>query len=370
MKRITQKDLQGLYAPVPPSLAAGVHQALSSANERKETKPVKKKLSMAMLVAAMLALASVTALAAGGSRLLADLFPAGKVPEQAAALLNAQPYSATKNGITLTVTESLFDGAKLIIQAELTNGTDETLFAAVHCGSADRLPVSGTPAEIIAQGDKANTLFDYGAFFNRILPGQTITGSIKCNYSGGEAADDDTMTASLEAHVMHALTPVEPIVGDLYAFDALSEPAGEEFVTIPLTIPVHKAQTSGSGSTVCLATNEFRMTDYTLYLKELSLAPASTKIAFEIVPDDPADADFVIFGDDVTLGRLNRSYVILDETGQSVPFSMEAWVSDGALHYVCDSAPFAEAPKALSIVPTMQGEPLMDEACTIRLAAE
>lgn len=367
MKRIAQNDLQSLYAPAPQTLYADVHRALTFADERKEKEIVKKKIPLALIMAAVLALASVTAWAAGGSRLLEALFPAGNVPETAASLLNTEEFAASENGVTLRVTETLFDGSALLIQAEIVNDTDETLYAAIHCSAVDRLPVSGTPAEILAKGGEADTLFDDGSFFNQVRPGQTIAGKVQCDFSMDSLPDGEVPTVALEAHVMRALEPVEPLVGGLYAYDALTEPAGEVAAAIPLTIPVRKPAVQGSEPSVCLAENEFRMAGYTLRITELTLAAASTRLAFEIIPDDPEDTVLVRDGQ---CGRLVRSYVLLNEEGQTIPMRMEGWAEDGVLYCVGEGSPFTERPRTLSLVPVCQERPIMDEACILCLAAE
>lgn len=368
MRKIERSDLQNLYAPAPPPLYEDVRRALNASEERKENLPVKKKLPVALIAAALLALTCMTALAVGGSRLLERLFPSGNVPETTAALLTTKPYSAAENGVSLAVTETLFDGNTLLIHAELQNGTDETLYAAIRCDSARRLPASGAPAKAVARsGSGGDILFDYGVFFTRALPGETLAGSVECRYDGDGLQNGDTLEVFLEAVAMRAVAPVSPVAGELYSYEDLSGPAGEEAACVPLTVSVQTANAPRAAYRA--EPDAFRLPGYALRITNIAFDPASASVAFALIPDDPADIALPLPGEAGERGRLIRDYAILDEAGTPLIFDMEGWAEDGALYLEYTSSPFSAPPRVLSIAPLSDNEPIMDEAVSFRVVS-
>ena len=368
MRSVARSELQRMYAPAPPQLYEDVRRALNDAEKRKEKQPMKRKMSLALLAAALLALACLTALAVGGSRLLERLFPNGGVPEATAALLNTRPDSATENGVTLTVTETLFDGDTLLIQAEVLNGTDETLYAAIRCGSARRMPASGAPGEALFLGGSGNTLFDFGAFFTRVPPGEAVSGSVECRYDAISLQNAESLEVHLEAVAMRATAPVSPVAGELYSYEDLSGSSGEEAARVPLTVCVPIRATPRAAYRA--EPDAFRMPGYTLKVTNIAFAPASASVAFAVVPDDPADIALPLPGEAGGRGRLVRDYAILDEAGSPLDFGWEGWAEDGALCVEFTSSPFAEPPRVLYIVPLSDGAPIMDEAAAVRVVSE
>ena len=73
MKRITHIDLQNMYEPVPQHLMENIDNVLSSLDDREERTIVKKKMSVSLVLAAMLILASMTALAMSNLNLFSNM---------------------------------------------------------------------------------------------------------------------------------------------------------------------------------------------------------------------------------------------------------------------------------------------------------
>ena len=73
MKRITRKDLRGLYEPAPQSLYDGIHEALADLPEGKGKKKVKKKISTGFILAAALLVLSAVGFAATRLNLFSDM---------------------------------------------------------------------------------------------------------------------------------------------------------------------------------------------------------------------------------------------------------------------------------------------------------
>ena len=65
MKRITQQDLQGLYGPAPEKFENRMRVFLSGLPEKEEKKNMKKKASLAFVMAVVLVLAMAATAAAG-----------------------------------------------------------------------------------------------------------------------------------------------------------------------------------------------------------------------------------------------------------------------------------------------------------------
>ena len=72
MRRITRKDLRGLYEPAPQSLYDGIHEALADLPEGRETRKVKKKISTGFILAAVLLALSAAGFAATRLNLFAE----------------------------------------------------------------------------------------------------------------------------------------------------------------------------------------------------------------------------------------------------------------------------------------------------------
>lgn len=123
MRRITQEELRGLYEPVPETLRDAVRGAFSDLPDGKEKTVVKKKTSLTLLLAAALAILSVTALATGGVQLFRHLNEHANpiAPLEGAEALVVKDLGRSENElVTVTVEEAVYDGQGAMVLARLT----------------------------------------------------------------------------------------------------------------------------------------------------------------------------------------------------------------------------------------------------------
>ena len=73
MRRITRKDLRGLYEPASQSLYDGIHEALAGLPEGKGKRKVKKKISTGFILAAVLLALSAAGFAAARLNLFSGM---------------------------------------------------------------------------------------------------------------------------------------------------------------------------------------------------------------------------------------------------------------------------------------------------------
>lgn len=122
MKRITRDGLRGLYEPAPPALFDGVRAALSPLPEGKEQPIVKKKISVSIILAAALAVMSMTALAVGGLNLFRQTVERDSpiVPLPGADEMVVTDLGQTQNAhAVLTVEEAVYDGQGAMVLVRL-----------------------------------------------------------------------------------------------------------------------------------------------------------------------------------------------------------------------------------------------------------
>ena len=123
MRRITRKDLQGLYEPAPQSLYNGIHEALASLPEGRETRKVKKKVSTGFILAATLLALSVAGFAATRLNLFNSLtrYADPIVPlDGAEELVETGLGNAENEWVTVTVEEAAYDGQGVMVMAKIT----------------------------------------------------------------------------------------------------------------------------------------------------------------------------------------------------------------------------------------------------------
>lgn len=123
MRRITRKDLRGLYEPAPQSLYNGIHEALASLPEGRETRKVKKKVSTGFILAATLLALSVAGFAATRLNLFNSLtrYADPIVPlDGAEELVETGLGNAENEWVTVTVEEAAYDGQGVMVMAKIT----------------------------------------------------------------------------------------------------------------------------------------------------------------------------------------------------------------------------------------------------------
>ena len=123
MKRITHKDLRGLYEPAPQSLYDGIHKALAGLPEGKGKKKVKKKISTGFILAAVLLVLSAVAFAATRLNLFSSMtrYANSIVPlDGAEELVEIDLGHAENEWATVTVEEAAYDGQGVMALARIT----------------------------------------------------------------------------------------------------------------------------------------------------------------------------------------------------------------------------------------------------------
>ena len=123
MKRITHIDLQNMYEPVPQHLMDNIDNVLSSLDDREERTIVKKKISVSLVLAAVLILASMTALAMSNLNLFRSMTDT-TAPIQplsgAEDMIETNLGSVENDYVTLTVEEAIYDGQSVMTLVHIT----------------------------------------------------------------------------------------------------------------------------------------------------------------------------------------------------------------------------------------------------------
>ncbi len=105
----------------------GIRQTLAEL-ECKEEKPVKKKISMGLVLAAAIMLLTVTAVAAGQWGIVSFLEERGKVPENGVLLTEMPPQASQADELVrVTIEEALSDGERLYLAVTAKALKDKTL---------------------------------------------------------------------------------------------------------------------------------------------------------------------------------------------------------------------------------------------------
>lgn len=109
MKKITQENLRAMYAPMPEAYAEGV---LASLFQQKEEKPVKRKISVAFVMAAVLTLLVVGGVAAAVNwNVLTFLY--GEEQPQMEPMLAQVAQTGSAGGVTLEISTAMTDGRSI-----------------------------------------------------------------------------------------------------------------------------------------------------------------------------------------------------------------------------------------------------------------
>ena len=161
MKRITQQDLQSLYGPAPEELESRIHTFLSGLPEKEEKSNVKKKASLAFVLAAVLALAMAATAAAGLIDWNAVIGIYGHEKPEMNGMVTTVNKSASAFGTTLSVSSALTDGRTLVF--------DWTLEA-----KEEELPLFVTTSQLLVNGVHYNAEFGGGLYRVWLRPGETV----------------------------------------------------------------------------------------------------------------------------------------------------------------------------------------------------
>lgn len=167
MRRITAKDLRGLYEPAPRSLYDGVHAALADLPEGKGKKKVKKKMSTGLILAAALLALSAAGIAAGKLNLFSGMtrYENSIVPLDGAEELVATNLGSAENEwATVTVEEAAYDGRGAVVLARITSKEPEkyALFNAWYMNpDEDEYVTNWGPTEV-EQGTQESNFIEGG----------------------------------------------------------------------------------------------------------------------------------------------------------------------------------------------------------------
>ena len=120
MKKITQENLRAMYAPMPETYAEGV---LASLFQQKEEKPVKRKISVAFVMAAVLTLLVVGGVAAAVNwNVLTFLY--GEEQPTMEPMLAQVAQTGSAGGVTLEISTAMTDGRSIAFDWTLNVGDD------------------------------------------------------------------------------------------------------------------------------------------------------------------------------------------------------------------------------------------------------
>lgn len=123
MKRISQRDLQNMYEPMPQKLKDEMDLVLSSLDDREEKTTVKKKISVSFVLAAVLIIASMVALAASNMnvfRIMTNTSTPILPLDGAENMIKTNIGSVENEYVTLTVEEALYDGQSVMTLVHIT----------------------------------------------------------------------------------------------------------------------------------------------------------------------------------------------------------------------------------------------------------
>ena len=116
MKKITQESLRAMYTPMPETYAEGV---LASLFQQKEGKPVKRKISVAFVMAAVM-----TLLVAGGMAAAVNwnvlTFLYGEEQPTMEPMLAQVTQTGSAGGVTLEISTAMTDGRSIAFDWTLT----------------------------------------------------------------------------------------------------------------------------------------------------------------------------------------------------------------------------------------------------------
>ena len=176
--------------------------------------------------------------------------------------------------------------------------------------------------------------------FCPVAPGETLTGSVHALY--GEGITGSTVSTTCKV---------------------LAEDGEVHFVHLSFEL------LRADGTVTRPVETEFTLPGYVLRVTEANFAPGSSRVAFEVIPENPEDTHFDAEGD---RGRLYRRYAVLAGDGEDLCLTRETTLEfgrneDGVLSYVFLCNPLPRVPEQITIVPLSGGEYVMEEAVEVRI---
>lgn len=324
--------------------------------------PLRSALVLAAVIAVLLALAGI-GYADYHSGILERLFVGREIRQDAKELVVHEPISLTREGITVTVTEYIYDGQTLHIAGEMRNDTDHELLCGMGGqigGSSDGVfGLNSGNLVMIGPGGKADgwlEISDMGFWQGLALLWRMQIRAVALK-PDGEVQPDVNDTAYYSTERYYGTDRTEMVFEETLTFSFRRNWAGAH------TIPgVKKIPMEAYG--------------YTLVMREADFAAVSSKVEFEIIPDNPED--ILAYGEEGSGGheRLYRHYEILDRQGERLFAGLTGGMSFGwnanqtRLRYSFDFAPLETIPEEMILVPLSDdGEYLMDEKVVVPVSS-
>ncbi|MBQ2955353.1 MAG: DUF4179 domain-containing protein [Clostridia bacterium] len=322
--------------------------------------PVRMALVLAAVLTVLLAL-GCAGYAEYNSGLLSRLFGSSQIRPEAADLLMSEPVSMSRNGITVTIIEYLYDGQTMHIAGEMRNDTGEALL----CGMKPTMGDSGPG--VFGLGGNGLVL---------IQPGETADGWVKLSEMNPIIEAANQWQVNILAVALKPNTELRPDVNDTdyYSTDRhynteLTETVFEETLSFPMekNLETRPSRTVPGTASICM--EEY---GYTIVMRKANFAAASSVIEFDLVPAE--QADIMAYGDEGAdgRGRLYRHYCIMipDDNGEMSRLRTDGsfgWTRNKTrLGYHLSCGPLPEVPEQILLVPTdHENNPITDEAVTI-----
>ncbi len=177
MKRLNLKshELKALYPPMSEGFEKMVSQTLYTLENRKENIVVKKKLSLGLILAILLILASISAaIALTQSDLLKYVFGSGQtVPQEFEDVVKQPEETIQTPYVTISLHEYLFDGEKLHLQWTLSSNTDKQVMVTMNGFFAGEMWLSNWESPAIL-----SVKHDCGQLLGGDVEGIPVPGSI------------------------------------------------------------------------------------------------------------------------------------------------------------------------------------------------
>ena len=124
MIRLDKNRLQSLYPEMTPEFSDRMQRMVQALPERKEEPKMKRKISVGLVLAVVLALAVLTTAVAAGMGLFAQLgqkkYADERLPDLDAVSSPVGQTVTTEDGYSVTIEQAYYDGSRLMISYRLT----------------------------------------------------------------------------------------------------------------------------------------------------------------------------------------------------------------------------------------------------------
>lgn len=122
------KRIQDAVPPMPDSFTRKVDDVLKGICEMEHTKRKSTRYSVVLIAMLVMITLATVALAVTQSGLLKRLFGDGNPPPEVEKAVVTTPLTDSKQGVTLSIDEYLYDGRSLRLNSTVTSGRDEPVY--------------------------------------------------------------------------------------------------------------------------------------------------------------------------------------------------------------------------------------------------